>query len=47
MDLNNKRKICIMTMAVVTLLGLTGCSNTLEGIGRDVENAGEKIQDTF
>ena len=46
-NLSNKRKACIMTIAMVTLLGLSGCSNTLEGIGRDVENAGEKIQDTF
>ena len=24
-----------------------GCTNTLDGAGRDIEHAGEKIQDTF
>lgn len=35
----------IMILAVCLTLG--ACSNTAEGIGRDVEKAGQKIQKTF
>jgi predicted small secreted protein len=34
-------KICL---AVVVVYGLSAC-NTMEGIGKDVERAGEKVQD--
>lgn len=34
-------------IALLSILILTGCSNTFEGAGRDVENAGEWVQDTF
>lgn len=33
----------VMLMSVV----IAGCSNTLDGVGRDVEKAGQKIQKTF
>lgn len=26
---------------------LAGCSNTLDGAGRDIEKAGQKVQQTF
>lgn len=28
-------------------ISLAGCANTLDGAGRDIERAGEKIQNTF
>ncbi len=28
-------------------LAVAGCSNTFDGVGRDLEKAGEKIQETF
>lgn len=36
--------VMIMACAVVSL---SACSNTLDGAGRDIEKAGEKIQRTF
>ncbi len=38
-----------LTIAIL-LLGtvmLGACSNTLDGAGRDIERAGEKVQQTF
>ncbi len=38
----------VALLAIVMVCGfVSGCSNTFEGAGRDVENAGEWIQDTF
>lgn len=28
-------------------VGVTGCTNTFDGMGRDIENAGQTIQQTF
>jgi len=39
-----KRKIAASLLLVLFGL-LTGC-NTMEGVGRDVERGGEKLQDT-
>ncbi|MCB9988141.1 MAG: entericidin A/B family lipoprotein [Rhodospirillales bacterium] len=39
--------LLIVFLAVMIMPFLTGCGNTLEGVGRDVERAGEKIQDAF
>ncbi len=36
----------LLISAFFGALVLSGC-NTAEGFGRDVENAGQKIQDTF
>lgn len=36
--------IIFLTLAFV-ILG--GCSNTMDGMGQDIERAGEKIQDNF
>jgi predicted small secreted protein len=48
------RQEILMTKKVTLLIGfcvmamtLSGCSNTFEGAGRDIEGAGEWIQDTF
>ena len=39
------------TVALVSLIMviglLSGCANTAQGAGRDIENMGEWIQDTF
>ena len=44
-------RVFLNLSAVLALLILAGAAlsacNTLEGFGQDVENAGEKIQDTF
>lgn len=31
---------------ITTLLTMSGCRNTVDGVGKDVENAGENIQDS-
>ena len=36
----------IMMCAVLCAFGLVGCSNTFEGMGRDMESAGEWMQGT-
>lgn len=43
-----QKKIMTLLLAFAFVgLSLGACSNTLDGIGQDVEHAGEKIQDTF
>jgi len=42
-----KKLLIIISMLILSGLSLAACSNTAEGIGRDVEHAGQKIQDTF
>jgi predicted small secreted protein len=40
------RKTLIGSLLLIMLTALgAGCRNTAEGVGRDVENAGEGIQD--
>jgi len=51
-DLNMKSSTALRPFSVLTLLGvialntllLSGC-NTMEGAGKDIERAGEKVQD--
>ncbi len=38
------KKTIIMIVAV---MALAGCSNTFDGAGKDIEKAGQKIQETF
>lgn len=41
-------KKLLMLVCLFSLGGaVAGCSNTFEGAGRDIEKAGEKVQDTF
>jgi len=35
-----------LALLLLAALSMTGC-NTLEGVGRDFEQAGQAIQDTF
>ena len=46
---NKKMSKLILTIGILIAAGftVTGCSNTLEGVGQDVEKAGKKIQDAF
>ena len=37
-----------MIACVFAMTGfVAGCANTLDGAGRDIEHAGEKVQQTF
>ncbi len=38
--------VFVLTFLVLGV-GLTACSNTLDGAGRDIEKAGQKISETF
>ncbi|MGZ9108266.1 MAG: entericidin A/B family lipoprotein [Micavibrio sp.] len=42
-----KFRIFVLTFSALTTLALGACSNTFDGAGRDIENAGESIQRTF
>lgn len=41
------KKIIALLFAIMVTIALPGCSNTAEGAGRDVENMGRWMQDTF
>jgi predicted small secreted protein len=47
-----KNKIILLASVILTLISLisltlvaTGCKNTANGAGKDIENMGEKIQE--
>lgn len=44
MNVQTLRRLAILVVAGLGSMALTAC-NTLEGAGRDVERAGEKVQD--
>lgn len=37
-------RILVLTIATSSLFGLSAC-NTVEGMGKDIQKAGEKIED--
>lgn len=37
--------ICAFLLAAALLFATSGCKNTAHGAGKDIENAGEKIQE--
>ncbi|MFT3686302.1 MAG: entericidin A/B family lipoprotein [Phycisphaerales bacterium] len=37
-------KLVVLTVGVVALVALSAC-NTVEGVGKDIERGGEKLQD--
>lgn len=43
-----KDTLRILTLAALAVAGLqlTACANTVHGAGQDIENAGEKVQET-
>lgn len=41
------RLLPLCSLLILLTLGLGGCSNTMNGMGQDVEKAGQTIQNTF
>ncbi|MGH1376589.1 MAG: entericidin A/B family lipoprotein [Alphaproteobacteria bacterium] len=41
------KNIMLITSFMIIGGALSGCSGTLDGAGRDIEKAGQKIQKTF
>jgi predicted small secreted protein len=39
-----KKQFLLVTLLGLSLMALASCSNTADGFGRDMENAGRKIQ---
>ena len=39
------KSVCLITAAVVTLLSLTSCGNTIRGMGQDTANTVNATQD--
>jgi len=37
------RKLILLSTVIIMAAGISGC-NTVEGVGRDIERAGESIQ---
>ena len=42
--MSSVKKFSLLALIATALLAATGC-NTMNGVGKDVERAGEKIQD--
>ena len=42
-----KCKFVILPLLAIAVLSLSGCGNTLEGVGRDLEEWGQTLQNTF
>ena len=42
-----KYRVLGLSVLCMAILGLSACGNTLEGAGKDIEGAGEWLQDTF
>ena len=43
--MNRFIKTLAIVLFIIAGIGVAGCRNTASGFGKDVENAGEKIQD--
>lgn len=41
------KKTVFIFMFIASVSILSGCSNTLDGAGRDISKAGDKISETF
>ncbi len=41
------KKFAILSLLVVTTCVLSGCGNTFDGVGRDLEEWGQTLQETF
>lgn len=37
-------RYAFLSLCTVSVLGLGACANTVNGAGRDIENAGHKVQ---
>jgi predicted small secreted protein len=40
-------KLLAVLVLIMVTISVTGCTNTAEGAGRDVEGMGQWMQDTF
>lgn len=41
------RKVLFLFMLILSAASVSGCANTVQGVGQDVENAGQAIQNGF
>lgn len=41
-----KSKFVVFTLLALSVTGLAACENTFHGAGRDMERAGEAVQET-
>lgn len=41
------KKLVMLSVLVLSVAALSACSNTLDGAGRDISKAGDKISETF
>lgn len=41
------KKVLMLASLMIVTCFVSGCSNTLDGAGRDISGAGDKIQKTF
>ena len=42
-----KCKVVILPLLAMSVLLLSGCGNTIEGVGKDFEEWGKTLQNTF
>jgi predicted small secreted protein len=45
--LMTKIRFACLALALLSGLALSGCGNTVNGMGRDIEKAGQNIQKSF
>ena len=43
--MSNRQRVLLLVILAAFGFGLTGCANTIRGIGRDIENTGDAIED--
>lgn len=41
------KNLLLVFGALFVLVGLTGCANTFDGVGKDLKNTGDWLEDTF
>lgn len=46
-SLTMTKKFAILSLLVITTCVLSGCGNTFNGVGRDLESWGQTMQETF
>lgn len=40
-----RHKFILATLAIISAASLAACANTVHGAGKDIENAGESVQE--
>ncbi len=46
MNISSLLRISALSLLLVSSISLGACTNTVHGAGRDIERAGEEVQDT-